>query len=229
MRTHGIGSNDISGYFFTVTEASKLGDGLEEQLAATIGKEPGIRLIIIDVLARVRQHRKPQQSVYEADYAVGSMLKALAKQYPDVSFLVVHHNNKGASDALDSISGTHGLAGGMDNTFSLMNTGNGLELHINGRDIENSDSIPLPRGIDGMFTLEDRESAFRKSMSINRGKIVDAIKAGADTQKDIAAETGLSPNLINQQLRRMVKANLVAKTGHGKYQVIETPTYTPHT
>ena len=156
------------------------------------------------------------------------MLKEISKQYPAVSFLIVHHNNKGSSDALDSISGTHGLAGGMDNTFSIMNTGQGLELHINGRDIENSDSIPLVQGMDGMFTLEDRDSAFRKSMSISRGKIMDAIKEGVDTPKDIAIETGLNPNTIHQQLHRMVKAGVLTKSAHGKYQVIETPTYTPH-
>ena len=161
---------------------------------------------------------------------MGNALKAIAKKYPVVCFLIVHHNNKGTSDALDSISGTHGLAGGMDNTFSIMNTGQGLELHINGRDIENSDTIPLPRGMDGMFTLEDRESAFRKSMSISRGNIIDAISGGAETQKDIAVETGLDGNLINQQLRRMLKTNVVIKTERGKYQAVDTtPTYPPHT
>ena len=230
MRTHGIGNNDINGYFYSTTESSKLGDGLEEEIAHTIDRVPDMRLIIIDVLAKVRQHRKPQQSVYESDYEVGNALKAIAKKYPAVCFLIVHHNNKGSSDALDSISGTHGLAGGMDNTFSIMNAGQGLELHINGRDIENSDCIPLPRGLDGMFTLEDRESAFRKSMSISRGKIIDAIKEGAETQKDIAAETGLDGNLINAQLRRMLKTNVVEKAGRGKYQAVDaTPTYPPHT
>ena len=98
---------------------------------------------------------------------------------------------------------------------------------INGRDIENSDTIPLIKGLDGMFTLEDRESAYKKAMSISRGMIVEAVKEGADTQKDIASETGLGAGLINQQLRRMLKQGLVMKKAHGKYCLPEK-TYSPY-
>lgn len=222
MQTHGLVNSDITGYFFTTINALRLGEGLEEQIEEILTKNPGMHLVIIDVLAKVRQERRGNQSVYESDYEVGNRLKKISARFPHVSLLIVHHNNKSGADALDSISGTHGLAGGMDNTFSLINGNHGMELHINGRDIEDSSPIPLIKGEDGMWSLISREAAKRQTNSETREKIVDALKAGIDTPKDIAAATGFNVKRVEQQLYRMMKARDIARPTRGTYALVSS-------
>ena len=220
MRSHGVTDADIRDTFLCATEAARLGEGLEDQLRELIQSTPDLRLIVIDVLARIRPVRKGNQSVYESDYEVGRRLKAVAAEFPEVAILVVHHAKKGGEDGLDAISGTHGLSGGMDNAFTLFPSHTGdLELHIMGRDIEDSSPIPLTKGADGMWTLEDRAAATEKSYSETRAAVLAVLREGPQSPKELAAATGINANAISQLLRRMKKQGLVTQQGYGRYQI----------
>jgi len=223
MDSYQISDNDIDGRFYVTTEAKKLGDGLEEQLIELLSDNIVIKFVVIDVLARIRQQRKGNQSVYESDYEVGKRLKDISKTHPDVAFLIVHHNNKGDGDSIDSVSGSHGLTGGVDNALVMMNTGNGIELHINGRDIENSAPIPLSKNKDGMWTLESREKAKSVFNSETRNKVLSAVIDGIETPKDIVEETGLDSKVVEQQLYRLVKIGTLEKPQRGTYVLAKTP------
>ena len=216
MASHGLTDQDIQGFHYAI-HAPRLGENLEESLCSLLDINKLIRFVIIDVMTKIRTGRKGNQSVYEYDYDVGNRLKAVSKHCPDVAFLIVHHQNKGQGDAIDSISGTHGLAGGFDNTYALINEGGGIELHINGRDIEDSDPIPLLKGDDGMWTLQSRESAIDIRNGDTRNMIIDALKNGYSSPKDISESTGIDPNTLNSSLRRMCNQNIVVKESRGKY------------
>ena len=157
--------------------------------------------------------------MYESDYEVGQRLKNIATKHPRVALLIVHHNNKSGLDALDSISGTHGLAGGVDNTFSLINGNSGLELHINGRDIEDSSPISLTKGLDGMWELISREEAWKRTISESRSKILEAMRSGEKSPKDIAMATELNIKVVEQQLYKLIKAGHVVKPKRGSYEI----------
>ena len=178
---------------------------------------------MIDVLARIRQERRGNQSVYESDYEVGKRLKDISKTHPEVAFLIVHHNNKGDGDSLDSVSGSHGLTGGVDNALVMMNTGNGIELHINGRDIEDSSPISLSKNDEGMWTLESREKAEMNLNSDTRNRVLRAVIDGIETPKDIIEETGLDSKVVEQQLYRMVESRTLDKPKRGTYILAKTP------
>ena len=220
MDSHSLFDNDLAGYFFKTTEAKQLGKGLESQLDELLTANPDMRLVIIDVLARIRQERRPNQSVYESDYEVGRRLKNITAKFPHVALLIVHHTNKSGLDALDAISGTNGLAGGVDNTFSMINGSSGLELHINGRDIEDSAPIPLIKGPDGMWEMISRAEAWKRTISESRAKIAEAMKAGETSPTDIATASGLDINLVGQQLRRLVKKGQIVKVKRGSYALV---------
>jgi hypothetical protein len=79
------------------------------------------RLIIIDILERVRQRvaSKDQKSQYSADYEALTALQELAAE-AQLSILVSHHQRKmGAEDLIDTLSGTLGLGGAVDTVLIL--------------------------------------------------------------------------------------------------------------
>ncbi|MGH3646932.1 MAG: AAA family ATPase [Micromonosporaceae bacterium] len=70
----------------------------------------GKRLLILDVLARVRGPVPAGAQIYDADYRAMSRIKAIADEY-EVPALAVHHTRKMASaDFLNEVSGSNGLA-----------------------------------------------------------------------------------------------------------------------
>jgi hypothetical protein len=221
IQSYGLADADLRSSFHYMTQAPMLGDGLEDALQQKMDDIPGLRLIVIDVLAQVRQGRRGNQSVYEADYEVGKQLKTVSAMFPDVAILVVHHANKGGGDALDSVSGTNGLSGGVDNIFTLMHGSSGMELHINGRDIEDSSTIPLTKRLDGMWTLASRQEAAEMMRSDTRAAVANAMREGASSPKEIAEVAGLPDSTVKMQLSRMMKQEEVIKTGRGSYVLVE--------
>ena len=65
-------------------------------------------------------------------------LKRIADDHPGLTIVVIHHTRKAFSDDfIDSISGTHGLAGAADTIIALSRgrgEGDGI-LHVTGRDV----------------------------------------------------------------------------------------------
>lgn len=221
MWSHNLTDADIGDRFACVIEALRLGEGLEQQITDYVKAYPDTRLVVIDVLAKVRGDRKPSQSLFKYDYEVGEQLKAICKGFPQLAIIVVHHANKGIGDALDSVSGTNGLAAGVDNVYSLVGGPEGPEIHINARDVENSSSIPLESDGAGMWTMASREDAGLRALSETRTKILEAIKAGNETPKDIAETTGILSNNVKQHLLRMAGKQVV-KAERGRY-IIKPP------
>lgn len=100
---------------------------------------PDTTLIVIDVLQKFRGEQDARRSAYALDYAAMESLQLLARQNPDLTILVVHHNRKGASDvAAEKVSGTFGLTGAVD-AYIILDNGpepGSYSAHIDGRDWE---------------------------------------------------------------------------------------------
>ncbi|MGZ6979304.1 MAG: AAA family ATPase, partial [Acidimicrobiia bacterium] len=119
------------------TDCSRLPDGADE-LRRWLDVHPEVRLIGIDVWAKLRPRSDPNAGGYESDYLSTYALKAIADEY-GVCVIVVHHTRKQASDDwLDTISGTQGLAGGCDGLLVLRRQRGAAaaELLVTGRDVE---------------------------------------------------------------------------------------------
>jgi hypothetical protein len=120
------------------TDAPRLDQGLIAELEAHAKERPDLRLIIIDTLKTVRVPSKQQDKIYDADYDAGRPFLELAGRL-GISVVLVHHTNKSKSDDdLEIISGSTGLAGGMDNILVLKRGRGEAEatLYVTGRDIE---------------------------------------------------------------------------------------------
>jgi hypothetical protein len=95
-------------------------------------------LVILDTLGKVMPPASPGESAYQRDYRVGSTLKQLADERAGMTLLTNHHDRKANSDDfIDSVSGTHGLAGAADTVIVLTRARHeeaGL-LKVTGRDV----------------------------------------------------------------------------------------------
>src|SRR5215216_2453166 len=95
-------------------------------------------LVILDTLGKVLPPTQMGEDRYARDYRVGSALKQIVDGWPGMTLLINHHDRKAAADDfVDSVSGTHGLAGAADTIVVLCRDrqdSNGL-LKVTGRDV----------------------------------------------------------------------------------------------
>jgi len=125
-------------HFYYETEWPNLEQGgllaIEEWLKA----HQQARLIVVDTLAKVRPPQHFGESIYDRDYNSVQGFKRLAETYR-VSILIIHHTRKAdAIDAMETISGSFGLTGGVDGTLVLKRERGKADavLNISGRDVE---------------------------------------------------------------------------------------------
>ncbi|NSW92077.1 MAG: AAA family ATPase [Firmicutes bacterium] len=135
------------------TEGFIIGDGLEERIESFIEGHPDTVLIIIDTLQMVRG--TGYDNTYANDYRDLSILKKLGDKH-GVAILLIHHLRKeGADDVFNRISGTTGVQGAVDSSFTLIEDKRGsgkAKLSCIGRDIEYRE-IVLERNEDNVWEM----------------------------------------------------------------------------
>ena len=209
---------------FTFWEAPRLGAGLEEEIRAWIETTPDARLIIIDILEKVRPPRHHTGSVYEDDYAATSSLTRLAEAH-NVAILILHHSNKSnPADFRDSASGAMSLIGGADNFWALSRQPMSEEatLKVTGRDLPREYDLAL-QFKDGYWTALG-EARYVK-MSDERQALVDVLKDSPRplTPKQIALATGKNYTTTKMLLAKMLAATVVLQPLEGHYTL--SPSY----
>ena len=99
-------------------------------------------LVILDTLGKVMPQTMPGESAYQRDYRIGSDLKALVDAVPGAALVVAHHDRKAeASDFVQRVSGTNGLAGAADTIAVVARARSEAQGRINvtGRDVEENE------------------------------------------------------------------------------------------
>lgn len=134
-------------------ERCRLGDGLEQRIEQFVTEYPDTVLIIIDTLQMIR--KLSGDNSYANDYAELSTLKKLADKY-GIAILLIHHLRKqNDADPFNRISGTTGLSGAVDSSFTLVEERRGsgqAKLSCIGRDIEYR-GLELRRNEDNIWEL----------------------------------------------------------------------------
>jgi hypothetical protein len=175
------------------------------------------KLVVIDVLAKVRDRRQKDQGLYDADYAAMQGLKAIADEY-GIAIVVIHHLRKmDADDPLDQVSGTTGLAGSADTVLVLNRTSTGTVLHGRGRDIEDVEkAMQFDHGTCRWTVLGNAGSV---QYSGQRAAIVAVLKEAAAPMAlaDLAAASGMKANNARKLLLNLVRDGAVERAGRGKY------------
>ena len=198
-------------------EMPLLSQGGTDLIRAWIKQVKNPRLVVIDVLAKVRDPRKKDQGLYDADYAAVAGLKAIADEFNIAIVVVTHLRKLEAEDPLDQISSTTGLTGSVDAVMVLHRTGAGTVLCARGRDLEDiSKAVQFNADACTWTVLGD---AGETMQSASQGAILAVLLDAKEpmSARDVADLAGMSPTNTRQALVRMAKAGEVLRVRRGCY------------
>jgi AAA domain len=187
-------------------------------------------LVIVDTLGKCLPPALPGESAYGRDYRVGGSLKRLVDDHPGSSLVTNHHDRKAASeDFVDSVSGTHGLAGAADTVILLARPRQSDDaiLHVTGRDVEEAEYAVTCHGgvwsLAGGTLAESAAHAATVKASANLGdrsaeilrfvaRHPEGVRAG-----QVATEMDTSAKEAGVYLGRLLDAGRVQRPERGLY------------
>src|SRR3546814_6702498 len=143
------------------------------------------------------------------------MLKPLTLEFPIAIVVVTHTRKMGATDAMDKISGTQGLVGGVDNYMILSRASGNMdaELVVNGRDISEPLELALRPCKDCGWTCVGNSADIKRSDA--RTDVIRALLSlggvGAPGDIHAALEAPVGMGTLYKRLDRMVKAGEILK------------------
>ena len=179
-------------------------------------------LIMVDTLKKVRPPKRQGTSDYDADYEACEGLVALAHEIPGLAFIVAHHDRKmAADDVYDTVSGTLGLTGGVDTIAILKRSGQGVTLHIQGRDLVDDveKAVRFDRETCRWTIFGEASEVLRSG---ERSRVLDALQNGRSGEGlslgEIMADAEIrSRDAAWQLLHRMVEAGEIVRRARGRY------------
>lgn len=199
--------------------------GGDKAIANWLERNPGARLVVIDVFAKVKGNPAPGLSAYEADYVAMGYAKRLADTY-GVAIVLVHHVRKaGSDDFLEQVSGTNGLAGAADETLVLKRargTADGV-LHVTGRDVEEAEYALSFQQAAGLWHLLDTPPEDLQ-LGKTRAAVARYLRTNPNTPpKEIAEAIGLSRDTVKRACARMAQDSQLCVDTTGRYRLPGTP------
>lgn len=176
------------------------------------------KLIVIDVLQRIKPAGSPNRNSYENDYVAWSPLQKWATDHAS-AVVGLHHTKKGgADDPLEALSGSNGLSACADTTLVLDRDENGITLYVRGRDIDEKEDAMLFSS--GLWSVKGDASKVR--MTSERRAIIEALDEATEPMSptDLADATEMPNTNVRQIVSRMSRAGEIEKVGRGKYQKV---------
>jgi len=187
---------------------------------------PAIRFVVIDVLQRVRGTSNRNDDAYQVDYKIIGAIQKLSVEC-NVMILVVHHTKKGrVDDAIDSISGSFGIAGATDGSIIIGKQGD--VMHVEGymRDIAGFDfTMDKEDGGPMWKPAQTAQELFMPNEGTKIHNVLMALHAAACalTAGDLAVRTGISEKNVATYLGRLIKTNQVTRPSRGFYMAVNLP------
>lgn len=215
------------------TMCPPLPEGGAAHIGGWLTRNPGARMVVIDVFAKVRGRPPAGASAYDADYAAIGYAKRLADEHA-VAVVLVHHVRKaGADDFLEAVSGTNGLAGAADATLVLRRPRGEADgiLAVTGRDVDESEHALRFAPETGTWALLDGP-AVDYAVSGTRAAILRHLRAfpHLDTPRAISEATGIGYDNVKKACQRMAADGQLITEKAGRYRPADTPgTGTPGT
>lgn len=205
------------------TDAGKVGEGCEELICEWLDRHKSARLVIVDVLQKIRPPKRQGVSEYEQDYETLTSLQRICRDYR-VAMLMVHHTRKAkADDPYDMISGSTAIQGAADTIMALMRVRGEQDatLHYTGRDVD-SEALALQwNDQDCGWRLLGKAQDHR--LSAERSQVLDFLcKAKADVKpSELAGILNKNPAAIQYLLSQLVDEGVITKSHYGKYCMTE--------
>lgn len=197
---------------------------------AWMRRYPDTALVVIDTLGKVMPPAYNGESAYQRDYRVGAWLKARAYANPGLSVIVLHHDRKAAADDfVDSVSGTHGLAGAADTVMVLARRRQAADavLKVTGRDVpEDEYALMIKDGTNWQANGGSLAAAADKAR-----KRQDA-QALSPTMTEVLAVVrehpeGIRPGDLTERFGKAVYTYLARLADAGRIDKVERVLYIP--
>lgn len=186
-------------------------------------------LVILDTLGKVMPPAHPGETTYGRDYRVGGAIRSLVANRVPATIVVCHHDRKAQSDDfVDSVSGSHGLAGAADTLLVLTrprHMQSGL-LKVTGRDVAEGEYALSFTGsrwnLDGNTPHEAmaKAEAIRDTDQLgDTAADVLAYLSGTTPARpaDVAKHLDIDPIKAANILGRLVKTGRARRVGRGMY------------
>jgi AAA domain len=199
-------------------------------------------LVILDTLGKVLPPAVQGEVPYQRDYRVGTALKRIVDTYPGATLLVNHHQRKAeATDFIDAVSGTAGLAGAADTIIVLSRDrqeASGL-LKVTGRDVaEGEYAVTFKDGavweLDGHDLAVAREKAQKirattRATAAAGDRMLDVVLYAYEhpqgvRRDDVAKALKLEPSVAGVYLARASKAGRLQRAERGLYTPVTSVT-----
>ena len=200
-------------------EAVALDDGCIDELEVWAQAAENPRLVIVDVLAKVRPPAKGHDQLYDADYRTMTGLHAFASRHR-LAVVVVHHTRKmEAEDPFDQVSGTRGLTGAADTVMVLkrdIGTAKTV-LYVRGRDVEEVETaLEFKKDIGTWLVLG---AAHEVGKTDERQAILNVLKDRPDpmSAREVSDLLGKKYDAVRKCLTRMAHQGEIEKIGRGRY------------
>jgi RecA-family ATPase len=188
-------------------------------------------LIILDTLGKVMPVALRGETQYQRDYKVSGALKAICDSRPGTGVIGVHHDRKSsAEDFVETVSGTHGLAGAADTIVVIKRPRNQTEgvLKVTGRDVEEAEYAMQIRGgttwdlvgNDLIIAAERAETVLAtenlSDKSAEMVRFVSEHPEGVDAHQ-VAEVVGMPVTDVRVYLSRFVSAERITRLERGIY------------
>jgi hypothetical protein len=189
-------------------------------LSGWLDAHPTARLVIVDVLRKVRPMSDGKGNAYNEDYDTLTALKDLADKY-GVAVVAVHHTRKAVddSDVFNEVSGSTGLTGAADAVLLAKRARNTADavLHITGRDVTEHEYGLTFDPNRCMWTLLEEPVALATMGNTRRTILRHLEDHQGETPQQIATATGINLNTVKSNVRRMVDDHQLDTDGEGRY------------
>lgn len=188
---------------------------LRERLRARTDERPV--LLIVDSLTRFRMPASERANAFNEDYNAVKLLADLAKEFPGLAIVVLHHTTKAMpDDPVSAISGTYGLSAAADSYCVMLKQGQQFRLHAGGRlwDRDESD-YELQRLDGGWQMLGGWDHSAPQGLTPKQQEVMTLLRAGAKTNKTLAEKTGQSPSAMSHMMKSLEARGLAVRIANG--------------
>lgn len=199
----GLAAEDLAEVQFRFWDAPRLGAGFETWVERWMATHQETRLIIIDILEKIRPRGSFWQDLYQEGYQATAPLARMAQER-NIALLVVHHSTKNPhSDPRLRVSGPMSLLGGADNAWVLSRPygESEAELTIAGRDlVEQEWLLHFEQGLWNLVgpLKEHRQSSQRQEVL----EVLDEEPTGQRPWQ-LAQALGKNPSTVRSLLKKM--------------------------
>ncbi len=206
------------------TEWPRLDEGGLEAIDAWVRAAKAPKLVIIDVLAKVRGRPDGKKTLYTDDFEQLAQLQRLASARR-LGIAALHHASKrdNPEDPFDLVSGTTGLTAAADSVLVLRKEAAQADavLYGRGRDLPVFEKALRFDGTRGLWAVLGDADEYR--VTTLEGKIIKELACAPDpmSPKDLAPLIEAPVTAVKSALYRMAKANKAQNLG-GKFAIVET-------